>query len=147
MSWVVATSAATSTCALRPKTMPLGLTIQTCPLALRRPRISDGLPPTTRFSAIDPADGCWKRVCSRSPTLKSFHSMIALSVVWRMSRVPGAGCVMVALPPTTCPPCGLAAAGHGDTATASAAATLVSAVDVIRQRRSARPGSRGGTAV
>ncbi len=53
----VASRPPTSMVALWPKYTPLGLTSQTWPLALRRPRICEGSCPTTWFSATELALG------------------------------------------------------------------------------------------
>src|SRR6185295_6793294 len=54
---VVARKPPTSTCAPRPNKMPLGFVRNTWPLEDSRPKICEGLPPSTRLSATAFAEG------------------------------------------------------------------------------------------
>src|SRR5690348_2277158 len=55
---VVATRPATSTCALGPNQMPLGLARTMRPFELNEPKIWDGLLPVTFSSCVDVEFGC-----------------------------------------------------------------------------------------
>src|SRR5215510_13553025 len=108
MPRLVATSAPTSTCAVLPKRTPLGLTRNTWPLAVIRPRISE--PPdelVTRFSTTEEELGCAKLTLALDPMLKLDQLMIAFGVAWFTSmRAPD--WLIAAAPAATCPPVGSA---------------------------------------
>ena len=74
---VLATRPPTSTCAVRPKRMPLGLSSTTCPLALMRPKMADGSWPSTRLSVTALELGCTNCTVSCAPTLNERQSMAA----------------------------------------------------------------------
>src|SRR4051812_40037220 len=128
---LVATSPPTSTCAVLPKSTPLGLTRNTWPLAVRRPRISE--PPdelVTRFSTTEEELGCAKLTLAPDPILKLDQLMIACWVPW-FTPMREPDWVIVALPAATCPPLGSAAgssayAGHAPNATSMLAANTLS---------------------
>src|SRR5436190_1736438 len=106
---LVATSPPTSTCAVLPKSTPLGFTRNTCPLAVMRPRISE--PPDeliTRFSTTEEALGWAKLTLAPDPILKVDQLMIAFEVAWFTSMC-APDWLIVALPAVTCPPVGSAA--------------------------------------
>src|SRR5882762_11915001 len=86
---VVAKRLPTSTEALRAKRMPFGLLKKTEPLAVRRPKISDGLLPVTRFSAIAEELGWLKLTHALEPTEKLSQLRIALFVDWSICSLFG----------------------------------------------------------
>src|SRR5690348_16510998 len=104
MSEVVAINPATSTCAPAPKNTPAGLTIQTCPFALRFPRIWLTLPPVTRLSATELELG-WTN-CTVEPVgiPKALQLMIALLVLWVITDLVADGVESVAPPACTWKP-------------------------------------------
>src|SRR5579859_6232640 len=116
MSWVLATRPETSSTAPRPNRMPLGLMRNTWPLALMLPRMLEGMPPMTRFSTTAELSGCRNCTYSFAPTENCCQLMAAFWLVC-LTRVPLApGVLMLAWPPTTCPPVGFARAMMGDRA-------------------------------
>src|SRR5947207_1401787 len=99
----VARIAPTSTLAPGANSTPLVLTRNTCPLEVRRPKISDGLMPRTRLSAIADELGWLKLTQAPEPIENVCQLRIALLVLWSTcSLLPVV--VMVALPETTWPP-------------------------------------------
>ena len=74
MSKVEATRDPTLTEDPAAKVIPAGLTRKTRPLAVMLPRISEGLPPTTRFKADAVDDGCTKRTLLPAPMEKLCQS-------------------------------------------------------------------------
>ena len=109
--------------ALRPKRTPLGLTRNTCPLAERRPKISEGLLPRTRLSAMAEALGCAKLTASVLPIEKLCQLRMAFWVAWLICRLEAVGCEMVAWPAATSPPVGRAKLLWGAAIRAPATAT------------------------
>src|SRR5271163_3573842 len=73
--------------------------------------MTEGSDPITRFSVIDEVEGWTNFVISPAPILKLCQLMTAWLVDWLIWVRFAAGWVMVALPATTEPPAGLAAAG------------------------------------
>ena len=71
-----------------PKTMPLGLISNTWPFDCSVPRITEGFPPTTRFSTALDADCCRKRVISLAPMEKPCQLMIEPGEFVICSRLP-----------------------------------------------------------
>src|SRR5215472_6895571 len=110
MSAGVATIVLTSTWAPSVKTMPLWLTSTIRPLASIWPAMTEGSPPVTRLSVTEVAEGCRKTVVSPGAMLKLCQLMTAEPDDW-LIWVRFAFCVIVAVPATTEPPAGLAAAG------------------------------------
>ncbi len=94
-----------------PKLMPAGLFRMIRPFAVIWPRMAEALPPVTVFTATDMAPGWRKRTSSFAPTLKPFQLMRTLAVNCWIWIVLGLTWEMAALPDTTCPPWGRAAAG------------------------------------
>ena len=133
MSIVEATRPPTSTCAPLPKAMPLGLTRNTRPLAEMLPRISEGMPPTTRFNTVDEAEGWLNTTYSLLPTENCCQLIAAECELWLITSVPAFGALIVAWPATTWPPAGLAAERPG-------ASTLAR---VSGQRIARRPAASG----
>src|SRR5438045_5111114 len=109
MESVVAKSPPTSTEALGANSTPFGLVRKTWPLEVRRPKISDGLVPVTRFSATEEALGWLKLTQALEPIEKLSHCRIALLVPWSTCSLFGLY-VSVALPAVTRPPVGSAVA-------------------------------------
>ena len=105
MPMVVTNRPPTSICDWGPKITPPGLTKNTCPVALMRPMIWLGSPPTTRLSVTEAAEGWMKLTRASLPTLNWFHSMAARLLVWLMFKVLPL-LLMVALPPTNLLPLG-----------------------------------------
>src|SRR5438093_2377208 len=106
MESVVAKRPPTSTAALGAKSTPFGLLRNTWPLAVRRPKISDGLLPRTRLSAIAEELGWLKFTQAFEPIEKLFHSRIAFWLAWSTCILFAPGREMVALPAVTWPPVG-----------------------------------------
>src|SRR5580765_6469699 len=79
---VVANRLPTSTEALRPKRMPFGLLKKIEPLAVSRPKISDGLLPVTRLRATAEELGWLKVTQALEPIEKVPQLRIALSLDW-----------------------------------------------------------------
>src|SRR5438874_1664061 len=77
MESVVAKSAPTSTAAPRAKSTPFGLLRKIWPFAVSRPKISDGLLPRTRFSAIAEELGWLKFTQAPEPIEKLCQLRIA----------------------------------------------------------------------
>src|SRR5436190_11023954 len=105
MDSVVANSPPTSTDAPGANSTPPGLVRNTWPLAVRRPKISDGLVPMTRFSATAEELGWLKFTHALEPMEKVSQFRIAFCVYWSICSllVPDE---MVALPDVTVPPVG-----------------------------------------
>ena len=76
MLLVVATIPPTSTCAVFPKMMPLGLLMKTCPVALMRPSIWLAFMSMTRLSVTELGEGWLKLILALEPTLNVFHSIM-----------------------------------------------------------------------
>jgi hypothetical protein len=68
-----------------PNRMPFWFSNSTLPLALSEPRISEGLPPVTRFKVQELRPGCRKLVVSPEPIEKSPQLMIAFLLDCTMS--------------------------------------------------------------
>src|SRR5215470_7896649 len=83
--------------------------------------MAEALPPITVFTATDMAPGCRKRTSSFAPTLKPFQLMTTLAVNCWICIVLGLTWETAALPDTTCPPWGSAAAGLAKRSPARAA--------------------------
>jgi len=79
---VVASNPPTLTWAFLPNSMPLGLIIQTFPLAEISPSMVDGLASLTRFSAIAEEEGWTNFTVSPLPTLKLFQFSTTRDDVW-----------------------------------------------------------------
>ncbi len=108
----LATRLFTLTCEFGPNRTPLGLIRMTVPLAVSVPLIWLGLFSEMRLSAMDEDDGCWNWVVSPELMSKLFQLMMArLLVCWTVSVLPLL--LIVADPPATTPPCGLANASPG----------------------------------
>src|SRR6266404_2643708 len=82
MERVVAKRPPTSTDALGANSTPFGLVRKTWPLAVRRPKISDGLFPRTRLSAIAEELGWAKLTQAPEPIEKVSHCRIAFCEYW-----------------------------------------------------------------
>src|SRR5260221_13069298 len=105
MEGVVAKGPASSTDALGANRTPFGLERKTWPLAVRRPKISDGLFPRTRLSAIAEELGWAKFTQAPQPIEKVSHCRIAFWEYWSIgSLLPLAG--IAPLPAVTLPPVG-----------------------------------------
>src|SRR5262245_37962298 len=99
MSLVVARKPAVLTTAFFPNRTPSRLTMNTWPLVVRVPLISDGpRPPVTRLSATDEALGWTKRVVSPAPMLNVFQLMMARWVDWLIVTLEPPCPLMVAPP-------------------------------------------------
>src|SRR2546428_7834700 len=109
MERVVAKRPPTSTEALGAKSTPFGLVRKTWPLAVMRPKISDGLVPITRFSAMADELGWLKLTQALEPIEKLSHCRIALLVDWSICSLLGLY-ESVAAPAVTWPPVGSALA-------------------------------------
>ena len=107
MARVDATSPPTFTDAPAPNRMPLGLTRNTLPLAVRLPSMFEGSDPMTRFSATELLPGCTNWTDSPARTPKLCQLIATLGVVWVIVMFPGVP-PMVALPAETTPPTGWA---------------------------------------
>src|SRR2546421_5116397 len=105
MERVVAKRPPTSTAALGAKSTPFGLVRKTWPLAVRRPKISDGLLPRTRLSAIAEELGWLKLTQAPEPMENVSHCRIAFCVDWSICSLLALD-EMVALPEVTLPPVG-----------------------------------------
>ena len=121
---VVAMRPPTLTSEPGPKVMPAGLFRTIRPFAVICPRMAEALPPITVFTATDMAPGWRKRTSSFAPTLKPFQLMTTLAVNCWICIVLGLTWEMAALPDTTCPPWGSAAAGLAKRSPARAADRL-----------------------
>src|SRR5579859_346812 len=122
MSWVLATRPATSRLAPGANRMPFGLIRNTWPLAVMLPKMLEGLEPITRFSTMAELFGWMYCTYWSAPTENCCQLMAAFWLVWLMTVALAFGVLMVAEPPTTCPPVGLASAIRGDNAPRPAAA-------------------------
>src|ERR1043166_7152447 len=105
MESVVAKSPPTSTEALGPKSTPFGLVRKTWPLALSRPKISLGLLPSTRLSAIADELGWVKLTAALEPIEKLCQLRMAEFVLCVICMF-GPEVEMFALPAATLPPLG-----------------------------------------
>ena len=135
------TSELTSTWLPLSNTTPERLTSTTLPLAVMCPAISDGSPPTTRFSVVALALGWTKLTVSAEPTLKlcqftaaswlAWFTVVRVLLVW----------LMLACPATTCPPCGravgesCACAGKASTSNTAACNAVLPSNDARLRRR------------
>src|SRR5690349_153006 len=123
MDSVVATSEPTSTLAPGANSTPFGLVRNTWPFAVRRPKISDGTPPTTRLSATEEAPGWLKFTCAPTPMENESQLMMARWLDWSICMTPAPGVEIVAVPDMTLPPVGRSvAATPGDAKAAAVAA-------------------------
>src|SRR5512146_1135271 len=95
---VVAKSAPTSTLALGAKRTPFGLLRKICPLALRRPKISDGLLPRTRLTVREEALGWMKLTEALEPMENVLQLIVPLSVLCVTCRALLLGWVIDPLP-------------------------------------------------
>src|SRR5713226_8227125 len=101
----VANSDPTSTLAPGANSTPLGLERNTCPFALSRPKISEGLLPSTLLRATEEALGWLKLTQAFEPIENVCQLRIALLVAWSI-------CIfdptveIVAVPEVTWPPVG-----------------------------------------
>jgi hypothetical protein len=78
------------------------------PLAFSVPAMTEGSAPTTRFNATELAVG-WTNCVVWPLSIEKLCQLIAArSVVWLILTVLALGWVIVAAPPTTSPPAGLA---------------------------------------
>ena len=84
---VEATRPPTFTCAVGVNSTPLGLMMNTNPLAFRAPWITDTSAPSTRFKATACADGWMKLTVCPCPMEKPCQSVAILAVVWVMVMV------------------------------------------------------------
>jgi len=91
----------------RPKSMPLGLSRNTLPLAVRLPRMLEGSGPSTRLRAIELLSGCTNWTASVAPMLKLCQLIATFWLVWVMVVLP-AELLMAAPPSVTTPPTGRA---------------------------------------
>ncbi len=137
MSAVEITSELTLTWLPCSNTTPDGLTSTTLPLAVMRPAIAEGSGPTTRFSVVALALGCWKVTLCAEPTLKLCQSTAAREldcctvvtvVVW----------LMLACPATTWPPCGCALGGSGPACAGSPSTSSTAACSAVLPSNAAR---------
>ena len=114
---VEATSPPTLTWAPWPNSMPLGLTRNTWPLAVRVPRIAEGSAPSTRLSATELLLGWTKLTLLPCAMLKESQLIATAWLVWVTVTVFGA-CEIVAAPAETVPPvgrlCALRGAGQAE---------------------------------
>ncbi len=102
---VDATSPPTSTCAVAPNSTPFGLTMNTWPGALMRPKIWLALVSSTRLSVTDDVPGCAKSMRAWLPRSKVCQSIAARCVDCETVSVAPL-CLSVAWPATTWPPVG-----------------------------------------
>ena len=98
-SSVLAMKPPTVTCAPAPTSTPLGLRMNTLPLAWSCPRISVATPPLMTFSATALAEGCTNLSVSPAATPSVCHSMRTPWVVW-LTVVVAPEVTSVALPST-----------------------------------------------
>src|ERR1700722_2007643 len=78
----------------------------TVPLALRAPKICEGLAPPMRLKTIDPDEGCKNEVVSPAAMLKLLQFRTASWLTVTLSCEPN--CCAVAVPEKTVMPAGLA---------------------------------------
>ena len=127
MPWVEATEPPKLTGALAEQ-HAIGVDQKTRPLASILPKISLLLLPMTRFNATAALPGWLKLTRSPAPMLKSFQSMISLSVFWLIDIACWlASFWMSALPPATFWPLGRAWADGTAASPSKAAAAAVAA--------------------
>ncbi len=105
----------TLTCEPLPNSTPLGLRMNTCPFALRLPRIWLGSCPSTRFSAIAEAFGWIKFTASLAPMPKLCQLMARFWLLWVMVVLAPAW-AMLPRPALICPPVGAASANGASNA-------------------------------
>src|SRR5207244_3981189 len=105
MERVVAKRPPTSTEALGAKSTPFGLVRKTWPLAVRRPKISERLLPTTRLRAIAEELGWVKLTQAFEPIEKLSHCRIAFCEYWSICSLFALD-EIAALPAVTLPPVG-----------------------------------------
>src|SRR5678815_3689766 len=105
MESVVANRPPTSTDAPGANSTPLGLVRNTWPLAVRRPKISDGLFPSTRLRATADELGWLKLTHALEPIEKLCQFRIAFCDVWSICSLLVLD-EMLALPAATLPPVG-----------------------------------------
>src|SRR5438128_12514121 len=105
MESVVAKRPPTSTEALGAKSTPFGLVRKTWPLAVMRPKISDGLLPVTRLSAMAEELGWLKLTQALEPIEKLCQLRIA-ELVLCVTCMFDPEVEMVAAPAATDPPVG-----------------------------------------
>ena len=135
---VLAAMPPTSTLAPRANSTPLGLTRKICPLAVRRPKISEGLLPSTRLSATLDAPGCRKRTHSDEPMEKLVQLRMAFCDAWSICSVCALGWETVAEPAATWPPVGSANTVCDEASSNAASPTTVGA----SARRTSRAAER-----
>ncbi|MNO72244.1 hypothetical protein D3C76_631850 [compost metagenome] len=110
-SRVEASRPATSTLALAPKTMPLGLIRKMLPLASSAPWMLENLLLSTRFRVTESLPAAWTNFTSSLAGMSnSCQLMTAFLVAWLMMVCSAALWSMVAVPPATTPPVGPASA-------------------------------------
>ena len=131
MLCVVATRPPTSTLEPGAKVTPLGLLMNTWPLALIWPKIWLGLESSTRLSVTLLALGWLKLTRAWLPILKVFQSRAARLLVWLMVSV-AALCEIAAWPATTWPPVGSWVGAGGVGGLGGAAPTEVDAAAIAR---------------
>ncbi|KPH85983.1 hypothetical protein GLUCOINTEAF2_0203020 [Komagataeibacter intermedius AF2] len=105
------------TCAPLYRMAPDGFSRMKVPLAEILPAMADVSPPVTRFSTMAPVPGWTKFTLAPLPTLKLDQLMMARSAVWLTVSAAvdpvTTGWPIVAVLPTTMPPCGnVVAAGR-----------------------------------
>ncbi|MNN26990.1 hypothetical protein D3C81_1405120 [compost metagenome] len=109
MSRVEATSPPVLTRAPEPNTTPLGLTRNTRPLAVRRPAISEGMPPVTRLSSMLLTPG-WLMSTRFCPPIENVSQLtMARSLVCCRAIAPGVARFWVTEPLTGLNPVGSSA--------------------------------------
>ena len=134
------TSELTSTWLPRSNTTPEPLTRMTLPLATMWPAISEGSPPTTRFSVTELLLGCTKSTVWAEPTLKLCQFTAARWLAC-CTVVTVAVWLMLACPATTRPTCGRAlgeswaCAGKASTTSTAACSAVLPSNDARLRRR------------
>ena len=119
-----------------PMNIPLGLTTNTCPVALSRPWIWLVVSPVTRFRIALEVAG-W-RISTELPWPMENPSQLttARSLLWSMTICPAAGVEIAALPCATLPPCGSTSSARAISGCKNVRTTSVSSPRRQRPRRS-----------
>ena len=127
---VDATKPAVSTRAPRPNSTPFGLSKNTCPLACKRPSITELSVPTTRLSTTARTSGCTNSTLAPCPIEKPCQLMAARALVCVTVMVRPL-CTTCAAPALTCAPVGRSAAASAAPACSS---TLPSSAPLTPER-------------
>ncbi len=92
--------------AVLPSSTPLLLSRNTCPLAVRLPKICVGLPPCTRLRTTEVVVGWLKVIVAAEPMSNADQVSAMREEVWSTTRVVPLAALMVPVPPTMLPPVG-----------------------------------------